>query len=142
MSTPAQFTDSNVVVASPTDDAETVVASLTGVSALLSGDQCSLWGVIEITPNVLVSTIEWKIRYNNISGDSLIDGATDGPANLAGLTRVNIPVECPDPAFGDTADATYVLTVQCHDAGGASTVNKVGFHARTGGRGVDVSNIS
>lgn len=130
MSVPANLYDTYDIVASPTDDTETVIAILNGVGELVPGLAVHLSALVGVTPETAVTGLTLIVRRNDLSGDTVGDPAdvtftaTGGPFDAqVGIEVVDFP--------GDFAGAVYVLTLECVDAGDASTVTTLGFHART-----------
>lgn len=130
MSVPANFFDTYAVVASPTDDTETVIAILGGVGELLPGLSVHFDALVQIEPDADVTAFKLAIRRADINGDEVGPGGAVqfDPAGTFGTGQVAYQtVDFP----GDFAGAVYVLTLICTAAGGASDVDFVHFGART-----------
>lgn len=125
MSVPANFFDTYVGVAQPTDDTEIVVATLSGIGELLPNLNVHLHGYLALSPGTDGNAVSLLIRENDLAGD-IVAGATstgaDGVASIAIVEGVASP--------GDFAGATYVLTVAVNNASAASTITAVHLGAR------------
>lgn len=129
MSVPANFYDTYDVVASPTDDQETVIAILGGVGELLPGLAVHLSGKVDVTPDTDAIDLVLQVRRGGLTGDSV--GVPWGPTFDATGGPFTFQAECEVvDTPGDFAGAVYVLTLACVSAGGPSSVNALGFHAR------------
>lgn len=129
MSVPANFSDTYAVVASPAAAAETVIAILSGVGELLPNLAVHLSAAVSLNPDADVTEAELRIRQGSLTGNVVgpQGWSVDFDAGSVGeLSLVAQAVDFP----GDFAGAVYVLTLQCEDAGGVSTVQQLGFHAR------------
>lgn len=130
MSVPANFFDTYNVVAAPADDQETVVAILTGVGELLPNLAVNLHGWVDIIPDADVVGITLTVHRDSISGQQVGNPVAVGMSPAGTLTEALPTIDVVDFP-GDFANATYVLTVTCASAGGASQVNSVHLSART-----------
>lgn len=121
------------VSASPADDAETVIAVLNGVSTIYDGQPVYLHLHIAISPDADATQVEVKIKRESIDGDDVGESIfcaialdADGVAtNTQGDTYV---IDEP----GNAQNATYVGTVEVHDATDESPVAQVYLEARVG----------
>lgn len=129
MSVPANFFDTNNIVANPAGDGETVIAILTGISPLLPGLGVNLSGWVNVQPQAATDSVELQIRRDSVAGDSVAQALVDGPGAVTGVTNVGLSVEAQDFP-GDFASAVYVLTMTCASAAGSASINGVGLHAR------------
>lgn len=104
--------------------AETVVASLTGVSMARPGERVRLHGQAKITSGAAVTALTMRVRRDGLTGPLV--GEAD-PVQLevaAGSTEDHDIVVTDTPAL-ELAGATYVLTAQ--QVGGAA--NATCLHA-------------
>jgi len=124
------FTQTLDVVASLTDDAETVVGLLYPVTVALVNETIKLHGHVNVTVDATTTALEIGIRRDSISG-SLI-GLPQQVGQTAAFGAGSI-VAC-DIDVEDTPGAlsggTYVLTAAATGATGPSTVNAVTLVAR------------
>lgn len=129
MSVPANFFDTYDVVASPTDDTETVIAILGGVGELVPGLAVHLSGWANIEVDTDATGITLAFRRDSLTGTGPIASGTVTFTATGGVLTWECNVEGVDTP-GDFAGAIYVLTATIADANGPSTVGAVGFHAR------------
>lgn len=118
------------VTASPTDDAETVIATLPGVTVTFPSDKVAIQCVIDINWQAATTSVTFKIRRTGIAG-TVVATMVETPKAAAELTRGISSIAGVD-APGDMANGAYVLTATCTTAGGASTVNAVAMVANIG----------
>lgn len=115
----------STVAASPTDDAETIVASLTIIGNLAVGTGILLlgWGAFTVGTNGVSCNL--KIRKTNASGSTL--GATGAitytAADLGALSLQGLDTSPTLPG------QVYVLTATLASASAASTFSAVGLTA-------------
>lgn len=131
MSVPANFFDTYAVVASPADNTETVIATLSGITELLPNLPVHLHGWVNITGEASATDVRLRIRRASLTGTLVV-----GPFTF-GLTDVTAAAPATGDIFGvdtpgDFAGATYVLTALVTAGAGTSTVNGVCLQARVG----------
>lgn len=124
---------SNDIVASPTDDAETVVGLLVGPTTIFDNQPVYLYAWCDVSPGADTSLIGIQIRQTSLTGDVVGTGGAVGPA----LDGAGAPIETQlqlhvTDAPGNAQNATYVVTLICADASAAATVNGVYLEARVG----------
>lgn len=120
------FYSSNVVVASPTDDTETVVCVINSVVSSYAGQEIKLRGWVAIGFDVDVTATVLRIRRGSLTGAIVEPQLT---YTTPESTSVNLDIEVVD-APGALASATYVLTVQVIDASDTSVLEGVSLTAR------------
>lgn len=117
----ARFQSTQVVVASPQDNAETIIASLTlngfGDVPVVSGVRLRGWAAF--TVGTSGDGVNLKIRETNVSGTTVAATGlvTETAANLDEITVLGF-----DAAPGVKV---YVLTMTVHAGAAASTVSAV-----------------
>lgn len=129
MSVPANFYDTYDIVASPTDDAEVVVARLAAVSELLPDLTVHLEATINVAIAAAATSAILRVRRNGLTGDQV---GADWPITYdpaATFANVSAAISAADNP-GNFAGAVYVLTLECEDAATASTINAVHLGAR------------
>lgn len=123
------FFDTYEVVGPVEDDAETVIAVLEGVVQRYANTNIALSGWAAVIPDSDVTEMILRIRRGDIDGDPIGDvGGYAFEAGAFGAGHVDIEVQ--DTDTGQVIDATFVLTLQCTDAGGQSQCNNVKLEAR------------
>lgn len=129
MSVPANFYDTYTVVASPVDDAETVIAILGAVTPLLPGLSVHLHGHASIAMDATATGAELAVRRTSLTGDAVEPVSSVNYDPAATLVTLTTDIEVVDDP-GAIAGAVYVLTLLCTAATGPSTVGAVHFGAR------------
>lgn len=124
MSVPANLFHTYTVVASPSDDAETVIATLSGITELLPGLSVRLHGWANITGEASATDMRLRIRRASLTGTSVVGPFTFGTTDVTAAKPTEGNIYGSDQP-GDFAGATYVLTVVMTAAAGTSTVNGV-----------------
>lgn len=117
------------VIASPADDAETVIALIEGVDTIWPTAPINLHGWVAINLDSDAVGVGLRVRRGSLTGavvgpDPAVAGADPATASNA-LVSIDV-VDLP----GDTAAATYVLTATCPSASGESTVSAVHLAAQ------------
>lgn len=131
MSVPANFFDTYTIVASPADNTETVIATLSGLTELLPNLPVHLHGWVNITGEASATDIRLRIRRTSLTGASVAGPFTCGVTDITAAKEANGEIWGSDTP-GDFAGATYVLTVVVTGGAGTSTVNGVCLSARVG----------
>lgn len=117
------------IVASPTDDAEVVIAILSDIDTSLPGLPINLhaWAKIEVDADATSAVL--TVRRGSLTGDVVGSGpahqdfvAGDAENVLVGIDALDLP--------GDVASATYVVTLSMSDASAGSTVGGVHLSAQ------------
>lgn len=108
-------------------DAETVVATLGGVSTNPAVSTVLFDAFVNLSPGTAATAITLSIREGSLTGAVV---ATADAAVVA--TQLGLPMSVPLNAvvpLGDVSDAVYVLTAQVLDATGNTPVFHVVFSA-------------
>jgi len=124
----------NVNVAADTTivtTAETVVATLTGVSVARLGEPVRLHGEFTITTGANTTGLTIRCRRDSLTGALVDEAQTDQIETAAGSTEDHDFVVT-DPAPGELANATYVLTVAPVAASANATVTHASLEATVG----------
>lgn len=101
--------------------AETVVATLTGVSTNQPGQTVALRGNYQITLGTGTTAVTTRIRRDSVTGTLVGEANAEQDSTAAGSTEGHsIEVEEVNP--GEFSGRTYVLTVQQTAATGNGTV--------------------
>lgn len=117
------------VVASPADDAETVIAILPNVDTIWPAAPINLHGWVTLQPDAAATEVDIRIRRGSLSGDIVGQGGAVFGGGAGSEALVTVPVDCVDRP-GAVAGATYVLTVAAVDATGPSSVSAVHLSAQ------------
>lgn len=112
------------LIASPTDDSETVIAILENVDTIWPAAPVNLHGFCSVELDADCTEAVLQVRRGSLSGDVIGIGAHFGPMDAGTIAFVPITVDQQDTP-GDLASATYVLTLTCTDASGESGVGPV-----------------
>jgi hypothetical protein len=131
MSVPANFFDTYTVTASPADNTETVIATLSGLTELLPNLPVHLHAWANITGEASATDMRLRIRRTSLTGTSVVGPFTCGVTDVTAAAPANGELYGVDTP-GDFAGQVYVLTVVMTAAGGTSTVNAVALQARVG----------
>jgi len=92
--------------------AETVVATLTGVSTPGPGYSVRLHGEAKVTTGTTTTAITLRVRRGSAITDPLVDEATAVQLEAAIGSTEDHDIMAQDDAPGELASQTYVLTVQ------------------------------
>lgn len=90
--------------------AETVVATLTGVSMQRAGQTIDLYGHVSVTTGTATTSLVLRVRRGGVTGTLIGELETDTLAAAVGSTEDHDIHETETPT-GELAGATYVLTV-------------------------------
>lgn len=104
--------------------AETVVASLPGVSMARPGESVRLHGQAKITTGAAVTALTLRVRRDSLTG-ALVGEADPTQLEAAAGSTEDHDIVVTDSPSGELAGATYVLTAQ--QTGGAA--NATCLHA-------------
>lgn len=121
------------VVASPTDDGETVIGRVPGVSTIFDNQPVYLHGWALIEPDADTTAISLTVRRGGVAGHIVDEPFTVFPAlnaggdNVAGIAEIFV-MDQP----GNAQNATYVVTATLDDSSAGGTVIKVYVEARVG----------
>lgn len=102
--------------------AETVIATLTGVSTNQPGQQVGLRGLANITLGVGTTAVVMRIRRDSLAGAVVGEVQTEQIFSAAGSTEDH-EVYREDAGAGEFSGRTYVLTASQTGATGNGTVN-------------------
>lgn len=92
-------------------NAETVVATLTGVSTAQAGQTVQLEGTYQITTGGSTTNVTTRIRRDSVSGTVVGEGNAENVSAAAGSTESHtLAAEEVNP--GEFSGRTYVLTAQ------------------------------
>jgi hypothetical protein len=112
-----QETDTTLVTT-----AETVVATLTGVSTNQPNQQVGLRGTYNITLGAATTALVTRIRRDSVSGTVVGEVQTEQIFSAAGSTEDH-EIYREDAGAGEFSGRTYVVTVSQTAATGNGTVN-------------------
>jgi hypothetical protein len=109
----AQNTVSTEVTANTTitTTAETVVATLSGVSTSGPGRKIQLKGEAKITTGASTTALNLRIRRDSLTG-TVVDESNIVQIEAAAGSTEDHDISCEDIPAGEIFNATYVLTVQ------------------------------
>lgn len=117
------------IVASPAAGAETVIATLPGVTCQYSSDTFKLHGYVNITPDTDGTDVVLRIRRTSLTGAVAV-----GPVGIpGGIDGANGAVTCTidgNDTPGDIANGVYVLTAVIAGGNSPSVVNGAVLNAR------------
>lgn len=108
--------------------AETVVATLSGVSVSRPGQSVRLRGVATVTTGVATTALTLRARRDGLAGALVGEAIVDQVEAAAGSTETH-EIAVTDAAPGEIAGATYVLTVQQTAATGNGSAVHANLHA-------------
>ena len=94
-----------------TTTAETVVATLTGVSTSGPGRKVLFKGQAKVTTGANTTALNLRIRRDNVSG-TVVDESNPVQVEAAAGSTEDHDIACEDIPSGEIFNATYVLTVQ------------------------------
>lgn len=112
----------NVVDDSPIDDAETVIATLTGVTSRAGGQPVQCTAFANVTADATATDCIIRIRRGGLTGTALAPDLTLDGADIAGAANFEITVAALDSP-GEMIGGVYVLTLEITGATGPSPVN-------------------
>lgn len=117
----------HAIVASPALAAETIVATLGGVSTDGATQSVMLWGWVAFTVGTSGTAVRVRIRESSVTGTLVADsGAVTGGVAAAALLQENVQG---DDSPGDVAGLVYELTLQVTAGAAISTVSAVSLIA-------------
>lgn len=90
--------------------AETVVATLSGVSSRGPGQRVDLEGEATVTTGGSTTALTLRVRRDGLTGTLVDEAIVDQVEAAAGSTETH-SINCSDANPGELANATYVLTV-------------------------------
>lgn len=105
--------------------AETVVATLTGVTSQQAGQLVELEGEINVTGGTTTSAFVLRVREDSLTGNLVDEIATDTLASAVGSAEDHM-IRAEHAPTGELSGKSYVLTVAQTGATANGTVN----HAR------------
>ncbi len=108
--------------------AETVVATLAGVSMARPGESVRLHGECSVLTGVATTALTLRVRRDGLAGALVGEAVPESVEAAAGGTEDHDIVMTDLPA-GELAGATYVLTVQQTAATGNGTVAHASLEA-------------
>lgn len=108
--------------------AETVVATLAGVSTNQAGQTVALRGLANITLGATTTAVVMRVRRDSLSGAVVGEVQTEQIFTAAGSTEDH-EIYREESAPGEFSGRTYVLTVSQTGAGGNGTVNNASLEA-------------
>lgn len=117
------------VVAQPAADAETVIAIITDVDTIWPSAPINLHGWTSIEPNADADGLILRIRRGSLTGDIVSPVAAVEFTPAGTFVQLPFSIDVQDTP-GDTASATYVLTLECVNASGPTTVDAVHLSAQ------------
>lgn len=91
--------------------AETVVATLTGVSTYGPNRTVKLTGEAVFTTGTATTALTWRVRRDSLTGTLVHEANAVQVEAVAGSTEDH-DIYAEDPRAAEIANATYVLTVQ------------------------------
>jgi hypothetical protein len=118
--------DTNIVTT-----AETVVATLSGVSVARLGEIPRLHGVVSITLGTATTAVVLRVRRDSVTGTVVGEVQTDQIYSAAGSNETH-EIVVSDIGVGELAGATYVLTVVQTAATGNGTATHASLEAQLG----------
>lgn len=123
------FADTYVVVASPSDDTETIIASVVVPAPILATDQVSLHAWARLIADGDATAAVMRIRRTDIDGVIVYADSANGGliGNATGAYYLDAWTE---DGPGLVGAATYVFTVTMTGATGPSTIGAVALQAR------------
>lgn len=108
--TAVRFSTHNTVDTSLVTTAETVVATLTGVSTNRYGQTVSLRGLVTLTTGTNTTGVTLRLRADSLTGSVIGEAAADAVEAAAGSVESH-EIYGEDSAPGEVQGKTYVLTV-------------------------------
>lgn len=102
--------------------AETVVATVTGISTNQAGQQVGIRGVINITLGTSTTAVVLRVRRDSLTGTVVGEVQTEQIATAAASTE-NHEIYREDAAAGEFSGRTYVVTASQTAAAANGTVN-------------------
>lgn len=109
-----------------TTTAETVAATVQGISTEAGGDTVQLEGQLEVTVGTAGTSVVLKIERGSAAGSTLV--IADTAVNVAAGNTVNLSINGSDSP-GEVAGQSYILTVTVGAATGNSTVTQAQLNA-------------
>jgi hypothetical protein len=113
-----------------TNAAETVVATLTGVSSQRAGQRVELEGTVNITTGTSTTAVVLRIREDTLTGTLVGEIATDTLSTAVGSPEDHT-IHAEHTPTGEIANKSYVLTVVQTAGAGAGTANHASLRADT-----------
>lgn len=130
MPNPSLQSDTYTVVASPAAAAETVIATLIGVTTEFDAQAIHLTANVNISLAAAATACILRIRRTGLTGTLCgVAGGLTG-VTAGSITSISLGHDASD-APGNASGATYVLTAQCTAGATPSTVNAVHLSYRT-----------
>lgn len=111
--------------------AETVVATLTGVSVARPGESVRLHGVVQLDTGASTTGLTIQVRRDGIAG-AIVDEVSTDVIFAAAASRETHEIVVTDAAPGELANATYVLTVAQTAASANGSVVHASLEATVG----------
>lgn len=112
-----------------TTTAETVVATLTGVSSKRAGQRVHLEGHINITTGTSTTAVVLRVRQDSLTGTVVDTVETDSLAAAAAGNPEDHFIEADFAAGGELSLKTFVLTASQTGAAANGTVNLAALRA-------------
>jgi len=91
--------------------AETVVATVTGISNGNAGVPIRLRAIAQLTTGTNTTGVIPRVRRDSLTGTVVNEANTVTIGAAAGSTE-QFDIDCDDPVAGEVANATYVFTLQ------------------------------
>lgn len=110
-----------------TTTAETVVATLAGITTSLVGQRVKLRGWVQLTLGAATTTVTMRVRRTSVTGTLVGEANAVAIPSAAGTTG-EFEV-CVEDSPGDLAGGTYVLTAEQTGATGDGTALQASLEA-------------
>lgn len=94
-----------------TTTAETVVATLSGITTAQPGEKIVLKGLAQLTTGTGTTAVTPRIRRDSVTG-TVVNEANPITVGAAAGSTEDFEVECEDSFSGEVAGQTYVLTLE------------------------------
>lgn len=91
--------------------AETVIATVAGVSTYRPGETLQIKGSATITNGTNTTALTFRVRRDSLTG-TVVNNADPVQIETAAASSEDHDVSCEDSPAGEIANGTYVLTVQ------------------------------
>lgn len=111
--------------------AETVVATLTGVSTARAGEQIRLEGTVTLTLGTSTTAVVLRVRADSLTGAVVDELATEQISTAAGSAETHTIVAY-DSSGVEIAGRTYVLTVSQTAASANGSATHASLKAEVG----------
>lgn len=91
--------------------AETVIATVSGVSTYRPGETLRIVATASITLGTATTALTFRVRRDSLTG-TVVNQADPVQIETAAASTEDHTITCEDNLSGEIANATYVLTVQ------------------------------